>query len=66
MAPVSEARKKANAKWDKENMATLGCKVKRTEAEAFKAYAKEQGKTANTILKDFVLDCIHAEDTESE
>lgn len=27
---VSEAQKKANRQWDKENMITLGCKVKRT------------------------------------
>ena len=38
--PVSQAQKKATAKWDKENMTTLGCKVKKSEAEQFKAYAK--------------------------
>lgn len=56
--PLSEARKKANAKWDKENMATLACKVRKEEAEAFKEYAKEQGKTANTVLKEYVFQCI--------
>lgn len=55
---ISEARKKANAKWDKENMTTLGCKVKKEEAVAFKEYAKAQGKTANTVLKEYVLECI--------
>ena len=34
---VSEAHKKGNRKWDKENMTTLGCKVKKEEAELFKA-----------------------------
>ncbi len=41
---VSEAHKRGNRKWDKENMTTLGCKVKKEEATAFKEYAKEQGK----------------------
>ena len=55
---LSEARKRANAKWDGENMATLGCKVKKDQAEKFKAYCSDQGKTANTVLKDYVLECI--------
>ena len=58
---VSEAQKKATAKWDKENMTTLGCKVKKSEAEQFRAYAKEQGATANSLLKDFVLSSIQEE-----
>ena len=59
--PVSQAQKKATAKWDKENMTTLGCKVKKSEAEQFKAYAKEQCTTANSLLKDFVLSSIQEE-----
>jgi hypothetical protein len=68
MAPVSDARRKANDKWDKENMATLGCKVKKEQATAFKDYAAGQGKTANTMLRDYVLDCIgeSKEDVENE
>ena len=59
---VSEAKKKANAKWDAENMATLACKVKRTQAAAFKAYCTERGQTSNTALKDYVLSCIGEQD----
>ena len=55
---VSEAQKKANRQWDKENMITLGCKVKREQAEKFKKYAADNGKTANAQLKDFVLEKI--------
>ena len=36
---IPESRKRANSKWDKENMTTLG-------------------KTSNTVLKDYVLECI--------
>ncbi len=65
MSP-SDARKRANAKWDKANMTVLGCKVKKTEAEAFKAYCEVQGKTSNTVLKDYVLSCIGDGQTERD
>jgi len=55
---TSESKRKANDKWDKENMTTLGCKVKKHEAEAFKNYAAQQGKTSNTLLKEYVITCI--------
>lgn len=55
---VSKAQQIARDKWDKENMATLGCKVKKEEAEQFKLYAKEKGTTANALLKDYVLSTI--------
>ena len=56
---VSEKKKISNAKWDKKNMATLGCRVKKEEATAFKDYAASQGKTANTVLKEYVVKCIN-------
>ncbi|MBO5184912.1 MAG: hypothetical protein J6D79_04165 [Clostridia bacterium] len=59
---VSEAKKKSNAKWDKANMATLGCRVKKEQAEKFKSYASDNGKTANTMLKEYVLKCIEEEE----
>lgn len=65
MAPVSEKKKITNARWDKNNMATLACKVRKEQAEAFKEYAANQGKTANTVLKDFVESCID-EDKERD
>lgn len=39
-------------------MTILGCKVKKYEADLFKEYAASHGKTANTLLKEFVIDCI--------
>ena len=55
---ISDAKKKANAKWDSENMATLACKVKKDHADRFKAYCAEIGKTSNAVLRDCVLSCI--------
>lgn len=51
---VTEARKRANAKWDKENMVVLACKVKRETAEQFKAACAEQGTTSNAVLQQAV------------
>lgn len=57
LAP-SDAQKRAAIKWDKENMAVVGCKVKKEQADRFKAYCSEIGKTSNAVLRDYVLDCI--------
>lgn len=59
--PISEAKKRSNAKWDSANMATLACKVKKAQAEKFKGYCKAQGKTSNTVLREYVLDCIEGQ-----
>lgn len=63
---VSQAQKKANAKWDKENMTTLGCKVKKSEAAQFKEYAKQQGTTANSLLKNYVLSSIKKKEDDNQ
>ena len=57
MAPT-EAQKRASAKYQKENIASLACRVKKEQAEKFKEYCAEQGKTSNAVLKDYVLECI--------
>ena len=51
---VSDAQKKASAKWDKENMVVLACKVKRETAEQFKAACAAQGTTSNAVLQQAV------------
>lgn len=48
---VSAARKKANVKWDKENMTILGCRVKKEYAAKFRAACAAQGTTPNAVLK---------------
>lgn len=55
---VSESKKKANMKWDSANMATLACKVKKEQAEQFKAYCAGIGETVNAVLQSHVFDCI--------
>lgn len=60
---VSASQKKSRDKWDAANMAVLGCKVKKEQAERFKQHAARQGTTANNLLKGFVLSSIGENDT---
>lgn len=55
---VSAAQKKASNKYNKEHMSTLGCKVTKEQAQAFKEHCQSKGSTANKVLRDFVLDNI--------
>ena len=48
---VTEAKKRNNAKWDKENMMILACKVRKEYAEKVKAAAEANGETVNAIIK---------------
>ena len=48
---VSEKKKASNAKWDKENMTTLACRVKKEYAAKFRAACAAQGTTPNAVLK---------------
>lgn len=47
---VSNARKQANAKWDRENMTTIGCRVKKDKAARFKAACIDAGTTINAVF----------------
>lgn len=58
MAPT-EAKKRANKKYQAKNIASLACRVKKDQAEKFKAYCSSLGKTSNAILRDYVLSCIN-------
>lgn len=55
---ISDAQRKASAKYQKENIASLACRVKKEQAEKFKAYCDEKGKTSNAVLREYVLSCI--------
>ena len=57
MAP-SEAQKKASNKYNLEHMATIGCKLKKEQAEAFRAYCKERNTTPNAELRKYILECV--------
>lgn len=49
---VSDAKRKSNEKWDKENMAYQTVKVRRELLEQFKATCAERGDRVNTVLRE--------------
>lgn len=57
---TTEAQKKSRNKWDAENMTVLGCKVRKSIADDFKAACKAVGTSPNEIfrhaLEDFMRD----------
>jgi hypothetical protein len=56
--PVSEAKSKNNAKWDKENMIKLSTAARKEDAEAFRAWAKSQGLSVHAALLAYVFEKI--------
>lgn len=55
---TTEAQKRASAKYQQKNIASLACRIKKEQAEKFQQYCKAQGKTPNAVLKEYVLKCI--------
>ena len=55
---MTEAQKKANKKYQAKTIASLACRVKKEQAEQFKAYCADKGKTTNAVLREYVLRCI--------
>lgn len=50
----SEAQKRADAKYERRMYTILGCKIRRTDAEQFKAICKALDTTPNAIFTDVV------------
>ena len=51
MMPVSETKKRNNARWDAENMKLVGAKIKKGKAEEFKKLCALNGETMNEVLQ---------------
>ena len=48
---LTDAKRRANNKYIRENMTTLGCKMRKDYAEEFRAACKACGTTPNAIFK---------------
>ena len=48
---TTEAQKKSRNKWDAENMTVLGCKVRKSIADDFKAACKAVGTSPNAVFR---------------
>lgn len=53
-----EVHKRNNVKWDRENMRSLTCRLRREQADVFKAYCAENNTTPGRLLKEYVLGII--------
>jgi len=63
---ISDAKKRADAKWHKANTKNLSCNVSLDEHAAFKRYAEQRGKTISAVLLEFVRDCISESEQQSD
>ena len=61
---VSEAQKRAIAKWDVANMATLSCRVRKTTANAFHELCASRGTSVHAAIVAFVNQQLAAEQEE--
>ena len=52
---VTRAKRATNNKWDSENMTVLGCKVRKSIADDFKAACKAVGTSPNAVFR-YALD----------
>ena len=51
---MNEARKRANVKWDKENMTTLACRVTKVRAQAFKDACAALGTLPSRVFQEAI------------
>lgn len=48
---VTKAKMEANRRWDRDNMTSLSCRVRREYADRVRALCAENGESVNSILK---------------
>ena len=47
---MTDAQRRAHQKWDRANNTVLSCKLRKEEAEAFKAACREDGTSPNAVF----------------
>ena len=61
---ISEAKKRANNKYNLAHYKIVGCKIKKEDAQAFKEECKKRNTTPNEVLKNAINEFMKAEDPE--
>ena len=61
---LTDAKRRANNKYIKENMTILACKVRKDYAERVKALAAADGTTVNAIIKAALDEYINSKASE--
>lgn len=63
---VSERKKASNARWDRENMTSLTCKVRRIYADKIKKVCKENGTTPSAVMRQALDDFVREKTTQTD
>lgn len=64
--PLSEAKKRSNAKWDAANMAVVSVKMRKDLAAQLTAAAKANGTTRNAVLLAAAREYIRTHSTDTQ
>lgn len=54
----NEQYKASRRKWDRENMKTVSCRMRRDEAELFNEYCKSRNTTPAAVIKKYATELI--------
>jgi len=57
--PVQQSKKEANARWDKEHMTIVACKVTKVKKEQFKDACTKLGTVPNQVLLQAINETIN-------
>jgi hypothetical protein len=57
---ISEAKKRANNKYNLAHYTVVGCKIKKEDAEAFKEECKKRNTTPNEVFKNAINEFMKA------
>lgn len=60
----SDAKRRANKKWNSTHTKTLTTIVRTETAEQFKEYAEQHGTTVSRILSDYIKELLSSENSE--
>ena len=55
---ITASHKKANLKWDRENMKSFSCRLRKEDADVFKEYCQSRNTTPGAVLKKYVTELI--------
>lgn len=56
--PMTEKKRKTDAAWQRKTYKRLGVKLYKNDAEAFEVFCKENGKSVNAALREYVAQCL--------
>lgn len=56
--PMTDKKRLTDAAWRKKNYKRIGVKLYKNDAQAFENYCKENGKSVNSALREYVAACL--------